>query len=738
MSVETTAPFRRVVGTLIRGVADGLMGGAQGIPLAGAQVTATASVKSAASGEFIVLDPVDGTTDQNARLRNAMTGEEGILLLVTDDPSIGVIGWTWHITVTAPSLQRPGQPPRSVEFDIDVPSGEGDLDLATLVPVPGNVGEDVILWRAAVEQTAANLAAAEAIVATSVNDAAVEGDILVLKTREGGRIEAGNVRGPEGQSAYEIWLAQGNVGTVEDWQATTKGADGSNVLPDDEAVAQTIETADSLTNSALDRRGPVKIDVGETNRTSELQEWISDLSAGLDRGYLRPGVYVAEGLVLPALTGLRGDPMTSRFGTGLPNRWSSVIIRRPAGSVNTVPVVSLDGAGSTIEGITLHGNLGYGTVLSQQGFESSVKDVRIIQSRGIGWDVKKANNAKIDTVWVDNCGSSTAPAVRIQSVTGAGHAVATNAQVFRALTIERAINTALQIGSNESTMHPVEWCSFTDLHIESPDDNGAVGNGAPLIDIMSVKGIAFINAMVYGGPGVLLRHNQTQHLDDLDAGGIRLIGGAFLGQEPWGPTPHIVDLVRGNNFAALGTKFDRHTAPAIRIAAEYGPGVMVDPTCSFLNNSDFQDVRGTKRGWRMPGSLTAMEGMTVGRSDLQNPTHRIQGASGSVRRIQLDSGVVSRWFMQANATPESGSNSGSDLEIIARSDTGASLGTAMSIRRSNRQTTFHYPVGVPATPTSGRPTPAAAGPGAHLFDTTLNKPLWSDGTYWRDASGVAV
>jgi hypothetical protein len=40
--------------------------------------------------------------------------------------------------------------------------------------------------------------------------------------------------------------------------------------------------------------------------------------------------------------------------------------------------------------------------------------------------------------------------------------------------------------------------------------------------------------------------------------------------------------------------------------------------------------------------------------------------------------------------------------------------------------------------TAGRPTASAAGKGAHYYDDTLHKPVWSDGTTWRDASGTAV
>lgn len=40
--------------------------------------------------------------------------------------------------------------------------------------------------------------------------------------------------------------------------------------------------------------------------------------------------------------------------------------------------------------------------------------------------------------------------------------------------------------------------------------------------------------------------------------------------------------------------------------------------------------------------------------------------------------------------------------------------------------------------TANRPNPASVGQGAQFFDTTLNQPIWSNGTIWLDASGAAV
>jgi hypothetical protein len=37
-----------------------------------------------------------------------------------------------------------------------------------------------------------------------------------------------------------------------------------------------------------------------------------------------------------------------------------------------------------------------------------------------------------------------------------------------------------------------------------------------------------------------------------------------------------------------------------------------------------------------------------------------------------------------------------------------------------------------------RPSASTSGVGAQVYDSTLSKPIWSDGTVWRDAAGSAV
>jgi hypothetical protein len=40
--------------------------------------------------------------------------------------------------------------------------------------------------------------------------------------------------------------------------------------------------------------------------------------------------------------------------------------------------------------------------------------------------------------------------------------------------------------------------------------------------------------------------------------------------------------------------------------------------------------------------------------------------------------------------------------------------------------------------TGSRPAAGTGGVGTMVYDSTLSKPIWSDGTVWRDATGTAV
>lgn len=60
----------------------------------------------------------------------------------------------------------------------------------------------------------------------------------------------------------------------------------------------------------------------------------------------------------------------------------------------------------------------------------------------------------------------------------------------------------------------------------------------------------------------------------------------------------------------------------------------------------------------------------------------INGAAGETRNLTFQTAGVSRWFLTHTADAESGSNAGSNLRILARSDAGAAIATSISITRS--------------------------------------------------------
>jgi hypothetical protein len=57
---------------------------------------------------------------------------------------------------------------------------------------------------------------------------------------------------------------------------------------------------------------------------------------------------------------------------------------------------------------------------------------------------------------------------------------------------------------------------------------------------------------------------------------------------------------------------------------------------------------------------------------------------------------------------------------------------------ANRVLTLPGAAKLAAYATGGRPSAATVGAGANIYDTTLGKPVWSDGTNWKDATGTTV
>ena len=63
-----------------------------------------------------------------------------------------------------------------------------------------------------------------------------------------------------------------------------------------------------------------------------------------------------------------------------------------------------------------------------------------------------------------------------------------------------------------------------------------------------------------------------------------------------------------------------------------------------------------------------------------------------------------------------------------------SLGDGLEVARISKDGSWRGP----AYSTAGRPSAVTEGVGAMIYDGTLSKPIWSDGTMWRDAAGATV
>ena len=63
-------------------------------------------------------------------------------------------------------------------------------------------------------------------------------------------------------------------------------------------------------------------------------------------------------------------------------------------------------------------------------------------------------------------------------------------------------------------------------------------------------------------------------------------------------------------------------------------------------------------------------------------TTSIRGAAGQVRDLQWKTATTARWVGRANATAESGSDAGSDFELLARTDAGAAIDAPLTIIRA--------------------------------------------------------
>lgn len=175
MGLPANVGFGRVTGRLIRAILDGPIDPdtePDGVPIEGAKVTFTASVnrivnRTATPPVSIFIDPVTVVTNGDGILVSP-DGTEGVTLVASDDADLDPSGWTYKVTMTAPSIS-------TLSWSITVPEGSVQ-DLATAIPVPANPGTGVAEWQGAVDAVwqARDVSTAEVLQARDVSVDAVE------------------------------------------------------------------------------------------------------------------------------------------------------------------------------------------------------------------------------------------------------------------------------------------------------------------------------------------------------------------------------------------------------------------------------------------------------------------------------------------------------------------------------------------------------------------------------------
>jgi len=121
--------------------------------------------------------------------------------------------------------------------------------------------------------------------------------------------------------------------------------------------------------------------------------------------------------------------------------------------------------------------------------------------------------------------------------------------------------------------------------------------------------------------------------------------------------------------------------------------------------------------------------VTVGESTAFQRYFTVNASAGQYRVLNFQSDGVARWHFRVDNSAESGSDAGSNLQLVARTDAGGSVGTALEVERATMKVTFGGELVAAASATAGAKFRVPHG----LTPTTL-----SDGDVWTTTSGLYV
>jgi parallel beta-helix repeat protein len=201
-------------------------------------------------------------------------------------------------------------------------------------------------------------------------------------------------------------------------------------------------------------------------------------------------------------------------------------------------------------------------------------------------------------------------------------------------------------------------------------------------------------------------------------------------------------VVRGNEIV------DKRTTPygnySIYMSGAPQSVIQANTHSGFRQGSTVADDNATESNITGTKTFRSLAGFVAGARAGANaatgtvPGFDINGAAGSLRPFRILTAGIARWSLRGGTTAESGSNAGTDLELVAHDDDGTGSRVPLTVRRSDGRLSLGAPLRLMQYTTAGRPSASTAGVGAAIYDTSLSKPVYSDGANWRDAAGTVV
>lgn len=166
-----------------------------------------------------------------------------------------------------------------------------------------------------------------------------------------------------------------------------------------------------------------------------------------------------------------------------------------------------------------------------------------------------------------------------------------------------------------------------------------------------------------------------------------LLSGCYFNPGVYGPKDRAV-ILRSVYAADIRANYFYGYSASPLLVNETAPGLVTGGAENNHNSKGGINVMQVQAGtaWNRP--------MFGGRATIGDGTAAaaiyLNGAAGTGRSSAIQTRGVNRWVINwANAAAEAGANSGSNLEYLAYSDSGAYLGPALSIYRATRATRIH-------------------------------------------------